>query len=272
MTSDSVSTATAGTSSAAPTAASIPPQDGAPPSTTIKIDPITAVQDSIDSLALSLFEALRGVRDAVAPESLEVPGARPPNNAAAGTQQQPTVPITAFRESTEESAEALAAALENKHTSPESKAKLLLLNGLNMGYFAPRAYDLLEPDYDSFVLSYLNDEPYAKELVDRFVALKEKKGDDNVAKRKGEDVKMEVDVNNSEQSASPDEKDDKKGESTPPTAQSTAASEDAKEADKDQSPEKMKIELGDVGYEFRKKFDSGWYTGKVIEIKPLAGE
>jgi len=31
-------------------------------------------QDSIDSLALSLFEALRGVRDAVAPESLETPG------------------------------------------------------------------------------------------------------------------------------------------------------------------------------------------------------
>jgi len=32
-----------------------------------KIDPITAVQDSIDTLSLSLFEALRGLRDAVAP-------------------------------------------------------------------------------------------------------------------------------------------------------------------------------------------------------------
>ena len=34
-----------------------------------KIDPITAVQDSIDSLSLSLFEALRGLRDAVSPEA-----------------------------------------------------------------------------------------------------------------------------------------------------------------------------------------------------------
>lgn len=34
-----------------------------------KIDQITAVQDSIDSFSLSLFEALRGLRDAVAPES-----------------------------------------------------------------------------------------------------------------------------------------------------------------------------------------------------------
>jgi len=24
--------------------------------------------------------------------------------------------------------------------------------------------------------------------------------------------------------------------------------------------------------EFRKKFDAGWFTGKVVEVKPLAGE
>ena len=30
--------------------------------------------------------------------------------------------------------------------------------------------------------------------------------------------------------------------------------------------------LGDVGYVFRKKFDAGWYTGEVVEIRPLAGE
>mmetsp|Transcript_16949 Transcript_16949/g.31357 ORF Transcript_16949/g.31357 Transcript_16949/m.31357 type:complete len:228 (-) Transcript_16949:52-735(-) len=34
-----------------------------------RIDQITALQDSIDSLSLSMFEALRGLRDAVAPES-----------------------------------------------------------------------------------------------------------------------------------------------------------------------------------------------------------
>ena len=33
-----------------------------------KVDSITEIQDSIDSLSLSLFEALRGLRDAVAPE------------------------------------------------------------------------------------------------------------------------------------------------------------------------------------------------------------
>ena len=34
-----------------------------------KVDPITALQDGIDGLSLAMFEALRGLRDAVAPES-----------------------------------------------------------------------------------------------------------------------------------------------------------------------------------------------------------
>ena len=52
-------------------AASTPtaPQD-TPPPPTAKIDPVTQVQDAIDGLALSLFEALRGIRDATAPEAL----------------------------------------------------------------------------------------------------------------------------------------------------------------------------------------------------------
>jgi Subunit 21 of Mediator complex len=37
--------------------------------TVVKIDQISALQDGIDSLSLSMFEALRGLRDAVAPES-----------------------------------------------------------------------------------------------------------------------------------------------------------------------------------------------------------
>mmetsp|Transcript_18461 Transcript_18461/g.26047 ORF Transcript_18461/g.26047 Transcript_18461/m.26047 type:complete len:231 (-) Transcript_18461:40-732(-) len=41
----------------------------ASPTTTTKIDEITAIQDSIDGLSLSMFEALRKLRDAVAPES-----------------------------------------------------------------------------------------------------------------------------------------------------------------------------------------------------------
>lgn len=36
--------------------------------------------------------------------------------------------------------------------------------------------------------------------------------------------------------------------------------------------EVKKIGLGDVGYEFRKKFDEGWFTGTVTEILPVAGE
>jgi len=43
------------------------PSSSLPGST--KIDSITALQDSVDSLSLAMFEALRGLRDAVAPES-----------------------------------------------------------------------------------------------------------------------------------------------------------------------------------------------------------
>ena len=48
-------------------AASTPTAHAPPPA---KIDPVTQVQDAIDGLALSLFEALRGIRDATAPEAL----------------------------------------------------------------------------------------------------------------------------------------------------------------------------------------------------------
>jgi len=37
-------------------------------------------------------------------------------------------------------------------------------------------------------------------------------------------------------------------------------------------PTAGKPELGDVGYEFRKEFNTGWYTGKVVETRPLAGK
>jgi hypothetical protein len=44
-----------------------------------RIDPITALQDAIDGLSLSMFEALRSLRDAVAPESGSL-GATPNQN------------------------------------------------------------------------------------------------------------------------------------------------------------------------------------------------
>mmetsp|Transcript_34468 Transcript_34468/g.35056 ORF Transcript_34468/g.35056 Transcript_34468/m.35056 type:complete len:171 (+) Transcript_34468:114-626(+) len=45
-----------------------------------KIDHITSLQEGIDSLSLSLFEALRGLRDAVAPESGNLGGTTQVNN------------------------------------------------------------------------------------------------------------------------------------------------------------------------------------------------
>ena len=32
------------------------------------------------------------------------------------------------------------------------------------------------------------------------------------------------------------------------------------------------IAVGDIGYKFRKKFDDGWYSGEVIEIRPGAAK
>lgn len=32
------------------------------------------------------------------------------------------------------------------------------------------------------------------------------------------------------------------------------------------------VNVGDVGYKFRKEFDSGWFSGTVVEIRPLAGK
>ncbi|KAL3771290.1 hypothetical protein ACHAWO_005947 [Cyclotella atomus] len=106
-----------------------------------KIDPVTAVQDSIDSLALSLFEALRGVRDAVAPESL---------SAATPVQhKEETEPITS----------------ENAR----GELKQILAEGTEIPHeYLNRAFDMLEPDYHAFVLSHLSGSEYSKELVERF--------------------------------------------------------------------------------------------------------
>lgn len=213
MTAESVTTA----STAAATPAAPAAQEEAANNNLMllpKIDPNTAVQDSIDSLALSLFEALRGVRDAVAPESLEVPGARP--NAATAAPGAATA--TAFLPEADE------------ELGKDATVKERLLNGLNLEYFPPRAFDLLEPDYQAFLMSCLSGDPYAKELLERFNAL-EGKSNSNASKRSAVSPKS-------------------------PPSKSTASSNDAA--------------LGEVGYEFQKKFDSGWYTGKVTEIRPLA--
>eukprot|EP00986_Skeletonema_menzelii_P000755 scaffold213_cov150-Skeletonema_menzelii.AAC.4 len=185
-------------------------------SSSTKIDPVTAVQDSIDSLALSLFEALRGVRDAVAPESLESGGG---NNSINNAGQSST---SAFREAEE---------LADNATAEER-----LLNGLNADYFPPRAFDLLEPDYDAFLLAYLSGNVHAKELVDRYM------------KMEAWNKKSEGDGSNS-----------KTNDVTKNDNQNSTNSND----------NNVEMKIGDVGYEFQKLFDAGWFTGKVTEIIPV---
>jgi hypothetical protein len=90
-----------------------------------KVDSMTEIQDSIDSLSLSLFEALRGLRDAVAPES--------------------------SRDFTEEAGDT------NSNNDPsEATGRAPLQRS---------AIDYKDMDYDDFLMAYHNDEPYALELI-----------------------------------------------------------------------------------------------------------
>lgn len=219
----------------------------APPPTSqssTKIDPITAVQDSIDSLALSLFEALRGVRDAVAPESLDASSssaaAATGNNnttttsaaaaAAAGGQSGVSSSSSAFREADE--------------LAENATAKERLLNGLNVDYFPPRAFDMLEPDYDAFILAYLSENVHAKELVRRYMATEawKKRGDEvMMQQQRSRSSKSDDDVTNNNNNREDSSNNNNENDDTA-------------------------VQIGDVGYEFRKQFDAGWYTGKVTEI------
>jgi len=91
-----------------------------------KVDSITEIQDSIDSLSLSLFEALRGLRDAVAPESSRVDTEEPGDPNA-----QPHL------------------SGDTGERAPPQRS----------------AIDYKDMDYDDFLMAYHNDEPYALELI-----------------------------------------------------------------------------------------------------------
>lgn len=282
-------------------------------STSTKIDPVTAVQDSIDSLALSLFEALRGVRDAVADSSS--------SSTAAAAAADHMLPMSAFHDTDGRSTHVEEYAVNNNTTSVEDvqncsinsngiladhnqqqqqqqQAKDKLLDGLNLGYFPPRAYDRLNPDYESFILSYLGGEDgYAKELVERFYSLQKKTTpttvttttsltgtSDDMAKNEKIDQSKNIDqilldtktilpqlpqhqqqLNNTNLSETVDKNDLMR-----------AGEEEEEHGAKSSSSSSLLTntvkKLGEVGYEFRKEFDSGWYTGKVVEIRPLAGK
>lgn len=91
-----------------------------------KVDSITEIQDSIDSLSLSLFEALRGLRDAVAPEFSKdvIEDAGDPNS---------------------------------QHSqSDDAGARAALQRS---------AIDYKDMDYDDFLMAYHQDNPYALELI-----------------------------------------------------------------------------------------------------------
>jgi len=55
-----------------------------------KVDDITSLQEGIDGLSLSLFEALRGLRDAVAPESGNLGGIQQGNTNSDAINSSPT--------------------------------------------------------------------------------------------------------------------------------------------------------------------------------------
>lgn len=228
-------------------------------SSTAKIDPVTAVQDSIDALALSLFEALRGVRDAVATTSSSSSSA---SAAVGGASSDQLIPMSAFKDvddttSQEDVNNNISNSADNKNgdaddiSKQQQQAREKLLEGLNMEYFPMRAYDMLHPDYESFILAYLGGmDGYAKELVERFHSLSKSTTADDKAtdeKMSGSDGNiLQVNTTETVKKDNNEEQDGKKSQTNK--------------------------EIGEVGYEFRKEFDSGWYTGKVVEIRPLAGK
>ncbi|KAL7455803.1 hypothetical protein ACHAWC_007325 [Mediolabrus comicus] len=219
----------------------------APPTSqsSTKIDPITAVQDSIDSLALSLFEALRGVRDAVAPESLDASSSSAAA-AAAGNNNTTTTSAAAAAAAAGQSGvlSSSSAFREADELAENATAKERLLNGLNVDYFPPRAFDMLEPDYDAFILAYLSENVHAKELVRRYMATEawKKRGDEvMMQQQRSRSSKSDDDVTNNNNNREDSSNNNNENDDTA-------------------------VQIGDVGYEFRKQFDAGWYTGKVTEI------
>ncbi len=290
------------------------------------IDPVTAVQDSIDALALSLFEALRGVRDAVATPSSSSSLVAPYSSdrsipMSSAFQGDIDARISHGEENDINNNSTNINSIHGTNTSSNStkekddetllakqqqqQARDKLLHGLNMDYFPPRAYDMLHPDYESFILSYLGGKDgYAKELVERFYSNSIQKttatttmsmhstsssgsggGNDDDTKKENEKTRQSSESNNGDIIVN-----DRTTQPPPPTTTTNNSQEKTAETmgkdDKNEKGEEKveereeskqgqtnnKVSLGEVGYEFRKEFDSGWYTGRVVEIRPLAGK
>ena len=248
-----------------------------------KVDPVTAVQDGVDGLALSLFEALRGARDAAVPPSAAVAVVDDPFSSASALPHPPppsSSSSSAFlRETTEEDhhhhhrRKTTSAAMGGEDGEEEgdaavvASAKTRLLSGLNVGYFSSRAYDPLDPDYESFLLAYLGDDAHAGEMVRMMTTTMGGGGTTTTTTVAGGGD------GGTGGGAAVVEKltDDDDGELATVVA-ARIRSGPAGPGGGGGVGGVVGVVVGDVGYEFRKEFSSGWYVGRVIEIRPLAGE
>jgi hypothetical protein len=147
-----------------------------------------------------------------------------------------------------------------------ASAKTRLLSGLNVGYFSSRAYDPLDPDYESFLLAYLGDDAHAGEMVRMMTTT-----------MGGGGTMMTTTVAGGGDGGTgggavvveklPDDDD---GELATVVAARTGSGPAGPGGGRVAGV--VGVVVGDVGYEFRKEFSSGWFVGRVIEIRPLAGE
>lgn len=188
-------------------------------------------------------------------------------SAGGGPSSDQLIPMSAFQDVDDRTIQEdinnnISNSVDNNNSSDQlqqQQAREKLLEGLNMEYFPIRAYDMLHPDYESFILSYLGGmDGYAKELVERFHALSKSTDDD-----KATDDKMS--------GSSGIILDDRFARQQKKSNDMQVTTTETLEKNVNEEQDSKKSQIGEVGYEFRKEFDSGWYTGKVVEIRPLAG-
>jgi hypothetical protein len=125
-----------------------------------KIDPITEIQDAIDSLSLSLFEALRALRNAVAPESFSM------ENELKGSVEEETI----------------------------TSANLSQTRSV-MGR---SAIDYEDMDYDDFLMAYHEDDPFALELIKISDGKPPKTREEYLKLRAMNEMKIAMNVTNSQ--------------------------------------------------------------------------
>jgi hypothetical protein len=125
-----------------------------------KIDPITEIQDAIDSLSLSLFEALRALRNAVAPESFSM------ENELKGSVEE-----------------------ETKTSANLSQTRSVIRRS---------AIDYEDMDYDDFLMAYHEDDPFALELIKISDGKPPKTREEYLKLRAMNEMKIAMNVTNSQ--------------------------------------------------------------------------